>query len=99
MTVHQNSRYRFRSSYQNTQIGSDLVKIHKIRKTTVIPEVGFQIYTTKAGDTFESLARTYYSDARKWYIIADANCNIFFPLDLEPGYQILIPPKTTAVAS
>jgi nucleoid-associated protein YgaU len=99
MTVHQNSRYRFRDSYQTTTIGSDSVRIHKIRKTTVSPQNGFRIYVVRAGDTFESLAYTNYGDARKWYVIADANYNIFFPLDLEPGSSILIPPKTFAIAS
>jgi nucleoid-associated protein YgaU len=99
MTVHQNSRYRFRESYQTMQIGSDSVRIHKIRRTTVLPIAGFHLYTTRSGDTFESLAHQYYSDARKWYVIADANPEIFFPLDLISGVQILIPPKTFAIAS
>jgi nucleoid-associated protein YgaU len=44
----------------------------------------------------ESLAYRRYGDANKWYVIADANPEIFFPLDLEAGNVIRIPPKTVA---
>jgi hypothetical protein len=47
----------------------------------------------------ETLAVLFYSDARKWYIIADANPEIFFPLDLEVGINLTIPPRTYAVVS
>lgn len=72
-------------------------EVHKIRRTTIGGEAGFRLYTAKAGDTFESLASREYSDARKWYVIADANPDIFFPLELTPGMQVVIPSKTFAV--
>jgi nucleoid-associated protein YgaU len=74
-------------------------KIHKIRKTTISPSAGFRLYTTRAGDTFEKLAASEYGDARKWYVIADANPDVFFPMDLEVGIQIVIPNKSFAVLS
>ena len=99
MTIHQNSRYRFRNILQVVDETGKTNYIHKIRKTTIGTLSGSRIYKTKSGDTMETLAVLFYSDARKWYIIADANPEIFFPLDLEVGINLTIPPRTYAVVS
>lgn len=99
MTVHQNSRYRFKNILQITDENGETTYIHKIRKTYSGVLGGSRIYKTKAGDTLEKLAELFYSDSRKWYVIADANPEIFFPLDLEAGVDLTIPPRTYAVVS
>jgi nucleoid-associated protein YgaU len=99
MTIHIGSRYRFRNTSQIVDQDGKAYLIHRIRKTTVNPQSGFRLYTTIAGDTFEKLAEREYGDARKWYVIADSNPEVFFPLDLDSGVQIIIPPRSFAVVS
>ena len=97
MTVHQTSRYRFSDTQQIEDASGNIHNVHKIRKTTLPTLGGSRVYTTKAGDTFESIAFREYGDARKWYVIADANVDVFFPLTLDVGVQIVIPNKSIAV--
>jgi phage tail protein X len=99
MTIHQGSRYRFKNILQVTDELGQTNYVHKIRKTTLGVLGGSRIYRTKAGDTLEKLAETFYSDSRKWYAIADANPEIFFPLDLDVGIDLTIPPRTYVVVS
>lgn len=99
MTVFQTSRYNFSDTQQIEDSAGNVVKIHKIRKTTLDGYPGFRLYTTKAGDTFESIAAREYSDSRKWYVLADANPDVFFPLELSAGMQVVIPSYSYAVLS
>lgn len=99
MTVHQTSRYRFADTQQVEDSDGNIANIHKIRRTSAPLRAGSRVYVTKAGDTFESIAYREYGDARKWYVIADANVDIFFPLTLTSGVSIIIPPKSVAVLS
>jgi len=91
MTVFSNSRFRFRKMI--IIIDETLTKhsVHKVNITTDLGPGIYRKYTCKAKDTFESLASRFYEDADKWYVIADANPEIFFPLDLVSGTEIRIP--------
>jgi hypothetical protein len=48
-------------------------------------------YMTKETDSFDLLASTQYQDSQKWWVIADANPHIRYPLDLTTGDQINLP--------
>jgi nucleoid-associated protein YgaU len=96
MPLFQGSRYRFGRVIQIIDANLDVNRVHELRQTSVEPPEGSVPYTVQAGDTFESLAAKRYGDGNKWYIIADVNPQVFFPLDLEAGEVIYIPPRSYA---
>lgn len=95
MAVFRNSRYRSAGKYQVTDKNGDVERVMEPREfpTKIF---GCIPHLMKAEDTFESLAFKYYGDGNKWYVIADANPQVFFPLDAQPGMVISIPPKSYA---
>lgn len=98
MPIFSGSRYRFEEPIQvESAEGTNLS--HRLRKTTVDPPQGSRRYTTRAGDTFESLAFERYGNANKWYVIADVNPQVFWMFDLIAGEDIIIPPKSYAELS
>jgi len=99
MTIFSNSRYRNIDTLQIDLVGGDSVAVYELRPTTVYPEEGLRIYTTRAGDTFEKLADLLFGDGNKWYVLADLNPQIFWPLDLVAGVQIALPTKVFAAMS
>lgn len=51
----------------------------------------FLHYTVKMGDRLDTLANAYYGDPTLWWIIADANPEITYPVALTIGATIRIP--------
>lgn len=49
------------------------------------------LHVAKAGDRFDLLADLYYGESTLWWLIAEANPTITFPLDLTPGTEVAIP--------
>ncbi|MGH7617083.1 MAG: LysM peptidoglycan-binding domain-containing protein [Gemmatimonadaceae bacterium] len=50
------------------------------------------IYQVRAGDRLDALAFKFYRDARKWWLIADANTDVLaLEQLLEPGRMLRIP--------
>jgi nucleoid-associated protein YgaU len=94
--IYRGSRYGNVEVLQSQNAAGETESTYVIRKTTVTPPTGSIAYTTKAGDTFEKLAQKHYGDGNKWYVLADANPSVFFPLDLDSGTLIYIPPKSYA---
>lgn len=95
MSLFRGSRYRLTSTIQNTDADKQVNSVHVLRKTTVIPGTT-RPYTTVAGDTLEKIAEREYGDANKWYVLADANPEVFWPLDLLEGVVIRIPTRSFA---
>jgi hypothetical protein len=52
-------------------------------------------HTVTAGETFESLAYTYFGDSSAWWRIADAN-PATFPFSPDPGSSVFIPGDVAA---
>jgi len=96
MTVFGNSRYRFGNTQQIMDKNGDVNAVHMLRDTTQDPVRGSKVYQLGAPDTLEFLAFKRYGDANKWYILADSNPQVFFPLDAVPGNEIVVPPKSVA---
>lgn len=96
MSLFKGSRYRFGDVIQTTDAQRDVNRVHVLRKTSVAEPSGSRTYTTLAGDTLEVIAEREYGDANKWYVLADVNPQIFWPLDLESGTVIIIPPSSFA---
>lgn len=48
-------------------------------------------HTVVDGDRMDSLAQRYFNNPLLWWYIADANPEVFYPDDLEPGTVLRIP--------
>lgn len=96
MTLFRGSRFRYVARGSVTGVDGETVKVYALTKTTVEAPVQSKVYKVQAGDTFESLAYKEYGDGNKWYVLASVNPDIFWPLDLETGVEILIPPRSFA---
>lgn len=96
MTIFHGSRYRLNDPVQAVDSDGLSETHYPLRETTLESDIGFRRYRTVAGDTMESLAFDKYGDANKWYVIADANPQIFWPLSLEAGEEIILPSQTYA---
>ncbi len=88
MSLFRGSRYSKKTMIQSNT-ATESLRFHPLRETT--RDLASQSYITRAGDTFESLAFKHYGDGNRWWVIADANPEIFFPLDLLPGVEIKLP--------
>jgi len=99
MPVYTGSRYRL-SRVIKFILEGNLTKRLLIRynmlKSSVFENgrVEFLDYVVQEGDRFDSLAATYAGDATKWWVIAEVNDFVGFPLDLEPGTRVRIPPQS-----
>lgn len=51
----------------------------------------FLHYQVVYGDRMDVLANTYFGDPTLWWLIADANPEVFYPMQLVPGSIIRIP--------
>jgi len=77
----------------------EVVGLFEMSPTTVRPVNSVESYVVRAGDTFESLAYKYLGSGTKWYVLADMNPHIFFPLDLVAGDRIILPSRNQAFLS
>jgi len=98
MGLYRGSRLRFSDMLQVEDRDGDIHRVFVLQETTAAVPDGSLPYTVKARDTMESLAFKHYGDANKWYVIAWVNPQVFWPLDLEPGMLIYIPPKSYAAS-
>ncbi len=96
MTLFANSRFRFADRIQIEDKNGEVNSVQVLRITTSDIPDNTSSFTTGAGDTFEKLADRFYQDASKWYVLADANPEIFYPLDLTAGTVIKVPPRSFA---
>lgn len=96
MAIFRGSRYRQAGTIQVADKDGQVENYLGLRETTDKTPLGSTQYLTEAGDTFETLAAREYGNAEKWYVLADVNTHIFWPLDLEAGTPIAIPPKSYA---
>ncbi len=62
------------------------------RYTTYIPVEGSSEYVTQAGDTLPGLANRFYKNPQLWWVLADFNPQVFYPLELEANTVLSIPP-------
>lgn len=69
------------------------------RFTSYEPPTDSSTYVTKPGDTLQGLANIYYGDPQYWWVIADHNPDIFYPLELEEKTVLAIPHANSGVLS
>lgn len=51
----------------------------------------FLHHTVIEGDRIDTISFRYYGDPLLWWYIADANPEVFYPEDLQPGQSLRIP--------
>lgn len=93
------SRYTSVDKINYTVASGETVGLIRMRPTTITATGEVEAYTVKAGETFETLAAKYFGNGRKWWVLADLNPHIFWPLSLQAGDQILLPSKIQAMLS
>lgn len=49
---------------------------------TVRRHTGYVEYELRPGDRLDTLARDFYDDGRLWWVIHEANPDVFLPIDL-----------------
>ena len=92
--IYEGSRYRnvLVRPFVNETDGSESRYLEVIPTTYREPRT--TNYTVKVGDTFETLAYRECGRSVKWYALAMLNADVvFWPLDLEPGMVIRLPPR------
>jgi len=100
MPVYGGSRYRLARMLRVINLREGLTRRLLIRYNMLTDElfeagdVEFLDYTSKEGDRFDTLAAEFGGDASKWWVIAEINGFVGFPLDLEPGTPLRIPPQS-----
>lgn len=62
------------------------------RYTSWAPATGSIVYTVEYGDRLPDIARKLYGNPQLWWILADFNPKIFYPLELEEGQTLICPP-------
>lgn len=65
--------------------GRDPLKLSEMKDPVVIHELEF-------GETIDELAWKAAGKPRLWWVIADVS-DVLFPLDIEPGTQLVVPTR------
>ena len=89
MTVYAGSRYATQSVVLVTD--ADGVQHPTIFGPTPTLPSAIAYYQVQAGDRFDTLAARFLGNDTKWWMIADANPQVFFPELLQPGSMLRIP--------
>lgn len=98
MSVHRSSRYLRQPKLQIVDDKGNTNLVYEQRDTTVFEAdlpAGTHSFVPNAGNSFPSLARSILGRQQFWWIIADCNPDIFYPLDYEDGIRVNAPPKTS----
>jgi len=85
------------TSMASASSGSSAVSSGKASTKTAAGSTSGGTHVIAKGDTFSSLARSYYGDSKFWKAIAKANPKIS-EKSLAIGTKIAIPPKSTVVS-
>lgn len=95
MPVHRSSRYLRQPTLQVEDSGGDVREVYEQRDTTVFedsrPE-GTRNVTVQPGEDFADTARRHLGRHQYWWILADMNPEVFYPLDLQDADLIRVPP-------
>ena len=86
----------FTNSRYNNQpvlrvVGSDGITRPTIYRQPPPLAPRFLHYQVVYGDRLDNLAFTFYNDPTLWWVIADANPEVFYPASLAPGSILRIP--------
>lgn len=85
-----------RSRYKGTATARVAVSPTDIR-VTIVPssaaawQFNYTYYMVKQGDRIDTIARFFYGDDTKWWLIADANPEILDWMTLTPATVLRIP--------
>jgi nucleoid-associated protein YgaU len=87
-----NAASRYAQSSVVTLLGPDGQPRQVIVSGQQIPFViRYTYHQVTSGDRIDQIAFTYYQDASRWWVIADANPEILDYSTLTPGYLLRVP--------
>jgi|KBSMisStaDraftv2_1062788.scaffolds.fasta_scaffold10044_4 nucleoid-associated protein YgaU len=69
----------------------DTTKFAAYLNTITVLTAPYFVHIVREGDTLHTLASLYYRDTDKWWLLADANPQIFSPLHIRPGDPVRVP--------
>ena len=95
MPVFNNSRYLFQPRIQVKDASGAYNEVYQQRSSTVFPAdhpPGTYEHLSEPGNDFADLAHKRLGTTRRWWLIADFNPHVFYPLDLKGGDVINVPP-------
>lgn len=94
MTVSSSSRYVQGEQMWVTTADADTGRGNKqtlYLNTVSILNNPYTVAVVRETDNMSLYAFRAYSDPKRWWVIADANPHVFYPLDARPGQQVRIP--------
>jgi len=90
MAVFKNSRYENANLYR--VLTAEGFRHPALYTNDPYPDAfSYRRYQVKAGDRIDLLAEKFYGNSSYWWVIANANPEVFYPEDLTPGDVIRIP--------
>lgn len=90
MAIYEESRYES-ADVLPVQAADGVYRATVIPTRTVTPPELYTTHRVRVGDRLDLLAGLAYDDAELWWIISDANPQLFYPDSLVPGQLIKIP--------
>lgn len=90
MAIYEESRYDT-ADIQAVQGSDGVFRATIIPTRDIVPPVDYTVHRVVDGDRLDQLAAIAYDDPEFWWVIADANPQVFYPDDLVPGTLIKIP--------
>lgn len=95
MGYFKSSRYLRQEKIQ-IETADEGVRVVPVQRNTTVFEVewskGTVEITTPPGDSFPEIARKHLGSQHLWWLVADHNPGVFYPLDLEDGDRVSVPP-------
>jgi hypothetical protein len=96
MSVHRSSRYLRQPKLQVVDDRGGTQLVYEQRDTTVfeadLPR-GTRTFLQQPGSSFPSISKRFLGRQQFWWIVADCNPEIFYPLDLVDAVELRVPPK------
>lgn len=89
MTVSQNSRYFLAEQRKITSSRGAVTAVFPSPYKAQV--LNYTVVVVPVGQSVESLASRLYNDPTKWWLVANVNPNVKFPLDLRPGTILRLP--------
>lgn len=90
MTINHSSRYTQGEQLWLTTTGRGNKATVYLNTVTVL-NTPYSVALVRETDSMMLYAQGAYQDPRRWWAIADANPQCFYPLDTRPGQALRIP--------
>ena len=101
MPIFRNSRYLQQDKVTAIDAAGRVRSVYELRDTTV-PRSEQSVHTREVtpepGAEMQLVARELFGDQRLWWVIADHNPDVFYPLDYSDGTLLRVPPRSSILS-